>query len=210
MQIISTYQKIMPINVLNPLNQRGLGTAYKRIFTQIIHDSQDSDLIISLDADNTHNPKQIIEMLQIFNDKSLDLLVASRFCQKSFMDSFPIHRKFISIATSFILQSLFAVKLTSNTNLKDYTSGYRIYKAKKLKELFAQDQNNFIQEPEFTYTCELLIKLARLKAKIEEIPIYYNYNKKIGNSKLRILRNFIRLIVMIFNLSCNNQSHQPN
>jgi hypothetical protein len=66
-----------------------------------------------------------------------------------------------------------------------------------LKKLFAQEKNNFITEPEFTYTCELLIKMARLGSRLDEIPIFYDYGNKIGKSKLRVGRNFWRLLVML-------------
>jgi dolichol-phosphate mannosyltransferase len=117
------------------------------------------------------------------------------------MADFPIHRKFISKSTSIILQNLFRVKKISGEKLQDFTSGYRLYKVEKLKKLFEIQKNKFISEPEFTYTCELLIKLSRLKISIDEIALSYDYGKKIGKSKLRIARNFWRLIVMLLNLA---------
>jgi dolichol-phosphate mannosyltransferase len=196
-RIISEFQKSHKITVLPKKNQRGLGLAYKRLFLEVIKNSADEDLIISLDADNTHNPKQISEMVAHFKNNSLDFLVASRFCGNSVMADFPIHRQFISKSTSLLLQNIFAAKKISGEKLQDYTSGYRVYKAKKLKELFTKEKDQFITEPEFTYTCELLIKLARLNSRLDEIPLFYDYGKKIGKSKLRVGRNFWRLLVML-------------
>lgn len=199
-KVISTFEKLCTIKILPQVSQRGLGLAYKRLFSEIIRHSKDEDLVISLDADNTHNPEQISEMITHFEKNSLDFLVASRFCGNSVMSDFPIHRQLISKCTSILLQTIFAVKKISGEKLQDYTSGYRIYRAKKLKELFEKEKDNFITEPEFTYTCELLIKLSRLKSRIDEIPISYDYGNKIGKSKLRIMRNFWRLFVMLIKL----------
>ncbi len=196
-RIISEFQKSHKIKVLPKKNQRGLGLAYKRLFLEVIKNSVDEDLVITLDADNTHNPKQLLEMLKHFRKNSLDFLVASRFCGNSVMSDFPIHRQLISKSTSLLLQNIFAVKKVSGEKLQDYTSGYRIYKVEKLKKLFAQEKDDFITEPEFTYTCEILIKLARLDSRLDEIPIFYDYGKKIGKSKLRVSRNFWRLLVML-------------
>jgi dolichol-phosphate mannosyltransferase len=200
-ELLDSFQKNYPIKILPLQNQRGLGIAYKRLFLDVIENSVDQDLIISLDADNTHNPNQISQMLTHFENNKLDLLIASRFCDKSVMANFPIHRKFISKSTSIILQSLFKIKKISGKKLQDFTSGYRLYKVEKLKKLFEIEKNKFISEPEFTYTCELLIKLSRLKINIDEIALSYDYGKKIGKSKLRITRNFWRLIVMLLNLA---------
>lgn len=189
--------KNFPVKILEIKNQRGLGLAYKRLFTHVIENSSDDDLIISLDADNTHNPNQIREMLRHFENNDLDFLVASRFCDNSIMQKFPLHRRFISKTVSILLQLLFPIKKISGQKLQDYTSGYRIYKAEKLKQLYVNLRNNFISEPEFTYTCELLINLSRLNIKCDEVAISYDYGKKLGKSKLRILKNFQRLIILL-------------
>jgi len=206
LQILQDFQKFYPVKILPLKNQRGLGLAYKRLFVDVIENSAADDLLISLDADNTHDPEQIPAMLEYFESNSLDLLIASRFCNKSIMEDFPPHRKFISKATAFLLQNLFAVKKISGEKLEDFTSGYRIYNIEKLKELFKIQKDNFISEPEFTYTCELVIKLSRINSRIDEVAISYDYGKKIGKSKLRILRNFWRLMIMLITLSKARQS----
>ena len=200
-KIINEFQNIYKIKILPQINQRGLGLAYKRLFLEAIKDDvKNDDLIITIDADNTHNPNQIGEMLHQFDKNALDILIASRFCGNSVMDKFPIHRKFISKFTSILLQKIYAINKIENKKLQDYTSGYRIYKTKKLKELIDNEGESFIIEPEFTYTCEILIKLSRLKSRISEIAISYDYGKKIEKSKLRFSRNLYRLIIMINNL----------
>jgi dolichol-phosphate mannosyltransferase len=188
------------VKILPPKNERGLGRAYKRIFLDVIENSADDDLVISLDADNTHKPSQISQMLNHLELNNLDLVVASRFCSHSIMEEFPIHRKFISKFTSILLQTLFSVKTISDKKLQDFTSGYRIYKVSKLKELYKLQKDQFICEPEFTYTCELLIKLARINCRLDEIAISYDYGQKVGESKLRIMCNFYRLIILLISL----------
>jgi dolichol-phosphate mannosyltransferase len=198
--IINEFSVNNKITILPITNSRGLGRAYKKIFLHLIQTCNDDDLIISLDADNTHNPKQIPDLIAHFEKNSLDFLVASRFYEKSIIHSFPIHRRFISKSTSIILQTLFQVKNIHNKNILDYTSGYRVYKANALKQIYKIYRDNFILEPEFTYTCELLIKIAKNNFRLDEIAILYDYDKKIGKSKLKIIRNFYRLIIMILNL----------
>lgn len=197
--VIKDFSQIK-ITTLPIINQRGLGLAFKRIFLEIIKNSNDNDLIISLDCDNTHNPAQIPALIQHFEENNLDVLVASRFCGNSVMQDFPLYRQFISKSISIFLQTIFPIKKIHGKNLQDYTSGYRIYRAKKIKELYEKEKNNFIREPEFTYTCELLIKLSRINSRFDEIAISYEYDKKLEKSKLRIMRNFYRLIVMVKNL----------
>jgi len=195
-EVIKTFSNLKTV-ILPQINQRGLGLAYKRLFFEAVKNFSNEDLIISLDADNSHNPAQIPLMLEHFEKNNLDFLVASRFCGNSVMEEFPLHRKLISKSISLLLQTFFPIKKINGKNLQDYTSGYRVYRSAVIKKLFAKEKTNFISEPEFTYTCEFLIKLSRLKIRVDEIAISYEYGKKIGASKLRIMRNFWRLIVML-------------
>ena len=187
--------KILPFK-----DQRGLGLAYKRLFLEVVKNSDPKDYIVSLDADNTHNTEQISTMIKEAKNHDLDVVVASRFCSKSVIESFPFYRKIISKSTAKLLQIIYAVKNHNQDLLKDYTSGYRLYKAQILQKLFKKKGLEFITEPEFTYTCELLIKLYHLKAKISEIAISYDYGKKFGQRKLRIMRNLWRLIILLIKL----------
>lgn len=197
-QIIADFQKqSYPIKIIEPQNQRGLGLAYKRIFLNIIKNCNDEDLIISLDADCTHNPSQIKDLINLCRDKNLDLAIASRFCPDSVTNGFPLHRKLISKITSLVLQTIFPIKKVSKSNLQDYSSGYRAYKAKKLKELYKIHQDKFITEQDFIYTCEILLNIAKTDAKIEELPLIYDYDKKIGKSKLKIAKNSQGLLKLI-------------
>ena len=196
--LISNLQNLYPIKILEPQNQRGLGLAYKRIFLDAIKNCADDDLIISLDADNTHNPSQITDLIQLCKTQNLDLAIASRFCRQSITSNFPLHRKFISKITSLVLQTIFPIKTISGNRLQDYSSGYRAYKAKKLKELFYIYHDNFITEKDFIYTCEILLNIAQTNSRINELPLVYDYGKKIGKSKLKILENSQGLLKLIF------------
>ncbi len=199
-KILYELQKQYPIKILEFKNQRGLGLAFKRLIKEATLNSDDRDLVISLDADNSHAGNQIPGMIKYFNDNKLDFLVASRFCNASRSKGFPLYRQLISKAVSILLQTLFPITKKSGGKLKDYTSGFRIYSAKILKKSLATYGDNYIIEPEFTYTCEFLIKLAKINALADETPISYNYDQKIGKSKLKIGKNFLRLMILIFNL----------
>lgn len=206
-QIMQDLAKSKPIILLPIIEQKGLGKAFKRIFDYLTSEEQnnqslknDEDVIISMDADLTHQTEKIGELLNYFKNHNLDLLVGSRFVNNSQVKNFPLYRVAISRITAFILKILFPIIKINGEKLQDYTSGYRLYKLSIIKKLKNKFMDNFIREPEFTYTCEILIKLSQLKIKIDEAPIYYDYQQKINNSKLNILKNFKRLIILIFRL----------
>lgn len=197
LQVVEQWQQNFPIRALPLQNQRGLGLAYKRIFIDLIHKTEPNDLIISLDADNTHDPSGMINMIKQFQRDNLDVLIASRFVEKSSMTGFPLRRQLISKTTSLVLQTLFGARLISGKKLRDYTSGYRIYRSAILQKIFTKESEQFVTETEFTYTCELLIKLSRIDARIDETSFPYDYSQKIGASKLNFWRNLKCLLLLI-------------
>ncbi len=196
-EVIDKYKKICPITILPIENQRGLGIAYRKAFLYTIFNSDCHDLIVSFDADCSHNPSQLKDMIKIFENKNLDFMVASRFVNKSSMSHFPLYRKIISKSISIFLQKIFPIK-NQESIIKDYTSGYRIYKNHILQNLYKKIGKNIIQENDFTCLIEILIKLNKNKLinNFEEFPIKYEYGEKIGASKLRLFHNFYRLIIL--------------
>ncbi len=82
-EIIENFKNKCAITILPIENQRGLGLAYKKAFLHVIFNAKPEDLIISFDADCTHNPSQLKDMIKIFDEKNLDFMVASRFVNSS-------------------------------------------------------------------------------------------------------------------------------
>ena len=95
-EVIEKFKKQCSIIILPIENQRGLGLAYKKAFLHNIFNDNEDDIIISFDADCSHNPSQLKEMIKIFEEKNLDFMVASRFVNESSISHFPFYRKLIS------------------------------------------------------------------------------------------------------------------
>ncbi len=204
-EVINKFKINCPITILPIENQRGLGLAYKKAFLHVIFNALDDDLIISFDADCTHNPEQLKDMIKIFEEKKLDFMVASRFVNSSSISHFPKYRILISKSISLFLQFFFPIR-SNSCKIQDYTSGYRIYKNSCLKKIYEKLNINFIAEKDFTCLIEILIKLKQFDIinSFAEYPIKYEYGEKIGASKLRLGKNLIRLIILFFKLKTNS------
>lgn len=196
--LLTDFQKNHPVRILDVINRRGLGPACNRVYSAAIENANNDDLVIYLDSDNTHLPSQLGEMISHFHKNNLDVLTASRFCDKSTMETFPLRRKLISIMASLLLTNLIAIRKISGEKLLDYTSGYRIYRGTKLKKLYEIYGEKFIAEPDFTSTCEIILKLGRINSRIDEIPLIYDYGQKIGKSKFRFFRNSWNLFNLLY------------
>ncbi|GAH80896.1 unnamed protein product [marine sediment metagenome] len=83
-----------------------------------------------MDADNTHCPGLIFRMASLI-DEGNDVIIASRYINGARVLGLPKKRRFLSIAASLFLKILFPTK-----GVKDFTSGYRAYRAAVLRKAF--------------------------------------------------------------------------
>ena len=101
--------------------ESGFGTAIRDGFLECAKLCVSGDIIISLDADNTHTPSLIPEML-IKIQQGYDIVKASSYQNKSKTMGVPMLRQFMSYIASFKFRLLFPI-----SGVKDYTCGYRAY-----------------------------------------------------------------------------------
>ena len=71
-----------------------------------------------MDADMSHNPREIKNKIKLFEEKNLDLLISSRYSQKSKIINWPASRQILSYLSNKLSKTLLNVPIT------DYTNGY--------------------------------------------------------------------------------------
>tara|TARA_B100000780_G_C21090073_1_gene439295 strand:+ start:175 stop:888 length:714 start_codon:yes stop_codon:yes gene_type:complete len=87
---------------------------------------------IEMDADMSHRPMELKKNIKIFNNRSLDLLIASRYLKKSKIINWPISRKLLSRLSNLMARFLL------NVPVSDYTNGFRIYSKRSAKQITAK------------------------------------------------------------------------
>ena len=78
--------------------------------------------------------------------------------------------------------------------VRDYTSGYRAYRAACLQRAFVQLGDRFCSEPSFACSVDVLLTLAQLGAKFGEVPLQLRYERKAGASKMRVGQTILRTL----------------
>ena len=91
------------------------------------------------------------------------------------------YRAFISRSANLFMKVFFPIK-----GLKEYSCGFRGYRAAKIKEAIEFYGNNFIQLKGLGFTCTLekLVKLKLIGAKFGEVPFKLRYDQKQSDSKM--------------------------
>ena len=168
-------------------SKSGLGTAITDGFKVFLSLKNPPEYIITMDADYSHNPKEISKLLTPVR-QGCDLVVGSRYRVGGGAIGWGISRFAISKIANFI------TKLRVDADVSDYTSGMRCYSTRLVKGMI----NDLHSQ---TYEIQIeTIRQANVRGyKIKDVPIVF-VNRKKGKSKLSIneVRDFI---TYIFNLN---------
>ena len=150
-------------------NKMGLGTAYCTGFIWAIENNY--DLIIQMDADLSHDPKDIAYLIKESNN--VDLVIGSRYIDGVNVINWPMQRLILSY-----FANLYARKLIG-LNVKDLTGGFKCFKANVLKSI---DLKN-IKSEGYSFQIEMNFLVWMKGFKIKEIPIVFT-DRTVGESKM--------------------------
>jgi dolichol-phosphate mannosyltransferase len=80
----------------------------------------------------------------------------------------------------------YAIRRTSGVDARTVSTFYRVYRASILRAAYARHGEGLVREPGFACKAELLFKLARLGARLEEVPVVIDWSQREGESKMRV------------------------
>lgn len=157
------------IKVLHRPFKQGLGRAYAEAFTYL--SSSDADCIISMDADFSHDPKYLPELLKYAQD--FDVVIGSRYIQGISILNWSLLRLILSVSANRY------VKIATGLPINDCTSGFVCYRKSALAQI---DFKNFASGGH-AFLFELKYKLFRKGFRLKEVPIVFT-ERRTGRSKV--------------------------
>lgn len=159
------------IKCLRRPGKMGLGTAYKDGFQMAL--DMGADIILQMDADFSHSPSYIPEMLELIRD--YDVVVGSRYVKGGQLDErWSIWRYLLSWWANAIY-----TRLILGTQAKDTTAGF---KAWRRATLIGIDLSR-IRSNGYDFQVEMAFVTEKLGYSVIEIPIYFE-DRRIGQSKM--------------------------
>mgnify|MGYP001566705015 CR=1 FL=1 len=169
----------------------GLGEAIRTGLLRAIEQAGEREVIVTMDADNSHGPGLIVRMLRAINE-GFDVVIASRFVPGARVVGVPLSRRILSRGASLLFRLRYPI-----TGVRDFTSGYRAYRSTVLVEAFAERGPYLIRASGFSSMVELLLGLRKRGLQMTEVPILLRYDRKGGRSKMRIWENVRDLLWML-------------
>lgn len=176
--------------VVHPEN-RGLAEAIRTGLHTALAEADDEDVVVTLDADDTHNPAQIPRMVALV-EEGFDVVIASRYQPGARTVGVPWARRLMSDGMSLLFRLVYPIP-----GARDYSCGFRAYRAAVLRQAFRHYGEAFISERGFTCMVDILIKLARLGALVAEVPMVLRYDRKPGKSKMNVRRTVLQTLRLL-------------
>ncbi len=157
------------VSVIHRAGKLGLGTAYIAGFKQAL--AHGADLICTMDADFSHNPRYIPEMVAKVNE-GYDLVIGSRYVRGG--DSTQtLVRKVFSWGANTITRVILGL------HARDTTAGFRCYRRQALESL----NLDAIKSSGYSFLFEMLFRVERRGWKVGEVPIMFE-DRRLGASKV--------------------------
>jgi dolichol-phosphate mannosyltransferase len=149
----------------------GLGTAYIAGFKYAL--KQGYEFIFEMDADFSHNPKDLIHLYKACATEGNDMSIGSRYASGVNVVNWPMSRVLLSYFASIYVQ------LVTGMPIKDSTAGFVCYTNKVLQTINL-DKVRFVG---YAFQIEMKFTTWKFGFKIKEVPIIFT-NRILGESKM--------------------------
>ncbi|MEW6295903.1 MAG: glycosyltransferase family 2 protein [Candidatus Diapherotrites archaeon] len=136
------------------------------------------EIIVLIDADLQHDPREIPKMVRELKEKKLDLVLGARIGKKGMPKTKTIGNALID----------FLIRIFYGINLKDSQCGFKAIKKEALQKIM-WNSNDYGMET------EIAARIAKNKLKFKEVPIKTAYNDKYkGTSVIDGIKIFLNII----------------
>jgi dolichol-phosphate mannosyltransferase len=189
--LVESYARKLPVRLERHAKNQGLGATIRDGLRLAAMASSPDDVVIALDADNSHGPGLMPAMLQLIREGN-DVVIASRFQPGAYVRGVSTFRVWMSIGASMLFRTILPIR-----GVRDYTCGYRAYRAEILQQAFLRFGNGFIDRDGFECMVDILLKLRALNPIIREVPLILRYDQKGGESKMNVKRTIFRTLNLL-------------
>ncbi len=149
--------------------KNGLGTAYIEGFKYALE--RNYDAIIEMDADFSHDPKELPRLLETLKD--YDLVIGSRYITGVNVVNWPLRRLFLSYGANLY------TRILTGMPIKDATGGFKCFRADFLRKI----NLDMVKSNGYGFQIEMNYLLWKSGARVKEIPIIF-IDRRSGVSKM--------------------------
>jgi dolichol-phosphate mannosyltransferase len=170
-EIAQALARELPVEVLRRQAKDGLGRAYLAGFDRAL--AGGAELVLVMDADFSHDPVHIPELLRAA--ERADLVLGSRYIAGGEIVDWPPLRRLLSRAGSAYARRVLGI------DIADLTGGFRCIR----REVLTAVHPRTLRSQGYVFNIELAFRAQRAGFRVAEVPITFR-DRTIGHSKISL------------------------
>lgn len=180
------------VRCLHRPGKLGLGSAAIAGFQYAL--ARDYELILTIDADFSHPPQYVPQLVQAVasEDREVDVAIGSRYVVGGGIEGWPFYRRLMSRAMNTYARTLLGL------SVHDVSGAFRCYRTEVLRQI---DFADFLSTG-YCYLEEILWRLKRTHARFHEVPFVF-VDRQLGQTKIN-LREAVSAVFIILRLGLRN------
>lgn len=159
------------IHLIEREGKLGLGTAYIQGFTYAI--KRGFEYICEIDADLSHNPQDLLRLVEPVRNGEADLVIGSRYINGVRVINWPLGRLFLSYFAGIY------TRMITRLPIYDVTAGFKCYHRRVLEAI----QLDRIKSNGYSFQVEMKYRAWRKGFRLLEVPIIFTERTE-GLSKM--------------------------
>ncbi|MCK5738931.1 polyprenol monophosphomannose synthase [bacterium] len=157
------------IHIIQRSGKLGLGTAYVCGFKYAL--DHKFDFIIQMDADFSHDPREILNFLEEIREK--DLVIGSRYIVGVNVINWPLSRLILSYGANWY------TRIITRMPIMDGTGGFKCFRREVLEAINLEN----VKSDGYAFQIEINFKAWKKGFRIKEMPIVF-VDRVAGESKM--------------------------
>jgi dolichol-phosphate mannosyltransferase len=181
----------LPLQVLTHEVNMGLGAGLRTGIWWVLDRAAEDDVLVTLDADNTHPPALIPELVRRVREGA-DLSIASRYRSGAEVHGVPGYRRALSDVASVLFSTIYPIP-----GVRDYTCCFRAYRVPLLRRARVVYGEQLCTARGFEAVMDLLLRLGPLGMTVDEMGFVLDYGDRVGQSKMKVLRTIRSTLALL-------------
>lgn len=161
------------VDILRRPGKAGLGAAYIAGFNHVLDTWPETELIVQMDADLSHDPASIPDLVRAMDDA--DVAIGSRYTTGGRTENWPLRRQLLSRLGTLYTRAVTGLPLT------DCTGGFKCWRREVLLELRA----THAQSNGYCFQIEMNFNAWRAGYRLVDVPITFRERER-GESKIHL------------------------